>query len=313
MPPRGWLGIRLGDRMSHFTVLTSSADDALAGSIARELDTELRVPMRRFPDGELGVDVGADVSGRVAVIVRSTEHPVGEHLLELALMADGCRRGGARAVVAVVPYMGYARQERRQGGGAALGMRVVADFLEVCRFDRIVTVDLHSPAVEGFFDVPIDHVLISAELADAVRSHLREGSVVVAPDLGALKRAREIAQLLQLPSAIVHKSRSSPTAVEADQIFGDVRDRHPVIVDDMISTGATIVAASNALLRHGCADDFVVAATHPVLSDGAVERLAGVRLRSLVVANTLALPPIDGFSCQVVDVAPRIARAITRI
>jgi ribose-phosphate pyrophosphokinase len=298
--------------MPAFTVLTSR-DDPLASSIARSLDAEVRTPIRRFPDGELGVDVGADVSGQIAVIVRSLENPVGEHLLELALMADGCRRAGARAIVAAIPYMGYARQERRSGGGAALGMRVVADFVEAGRFDRIVTVDLHSPAVEGFFDVPMEHILVSAELAEALRGHVREGSVVVAPDLGALKRAREVAQLLQLPWAVVHKSRSSPTAVEAHQIVGDVRGLRPVIVDDMISTGATIVAAAEALVNHGCADDFVVSATHPVLSEGAVARLGGFRLRSLVVANTLALPEMRGFSSEVVDVGPRIARASARI
>jgi ribose-phosphate pyrophosphokinase len=295
-------------------VLAGSANPALADTIAERLGGRAgRRALTRFPDSELHVEIQDTVRGADVYIVQPTGPPVDRHVMELLFMADACRRAGAARMTAVVPYFGYARQDRRASGREAVGARLAADLLVAAGLDRVIAVDLHSSALEGFFGLPLEHLSATALLANAVEAMIGRDGVIVAPDLGAVKLAERYADLLRLPIAIVHKTRLSGEAVKVRAVVGEVRGRAPVIVDDMISTGATIEAASKALLDAGCLADLTVIATHALLVGHAIERLAALELRRLVVADSLALPAPVPLPIQVVGLAPMLAEAISRL
>jgi ribose-phosphate pyrophosphokinase len=233
-------------------VIAGSAHPSLAQAIAQQLQTTCgeRV-LERFPDGEIHAEVMQEVRGRDVFIVQPTGPPVGENLLELLLLADACRGAGASAVTAVIPYFGYARQDRTSKLGEPFGARVVADVLAQGHFTRAVAVHLHSAGIEGRFAMPVEHLSTVPLLVAALRPRIRSKSVVVSPDLGAVRLAEEYARLLALPIAIVHKSRQSGSEVAVRGLVGDVRGRAPIIVDDLISTGGTIAAAVKALPIRG--------------------------------------------------------------
>jgi ribose-phosphate pyrophosphokinase len=236
---------------------------------------------------------------------------VDQHLIELLLMADACRRAGAERLTGVIPYFGYARQERRTNR-RSLGARVAADIVATGGFNRLMLIDAHTPAIEGFFDMPIDHLTAVPILAEAARQYVGNTSVVVAPDLGAVKLARDYARLLQTPMAFVHKTRISGHEVEAHSVIGDVRDRMPVIVDDMLSTGGTIEAAVGALRKAGTVDPVTVVVTHALLAEHAREVLRRVPVAHLVAGNTVAIENARDLPLDVASVAPLIAAAIRR-
>lgn len=300
--------------LSDLVVLAGSAHPALAAGIARELGLppgESKV--ERFPDGEIHVEVGSrGIEGRDVFVVQPTSNLASDHILELLLLADACRRSGAASVSAVVPYFGYARQDRRKHPGEALGARVVAQILGTGQFERIVTVDLHSDVVEASLDVPIEHLTAVSLLAEALEKRTERDAVIVAPDLGAVRLAREYSRLLRLPLAVVHKVRRSGTEVDVERVAGDVRGLRLIFVDDMIATGATIVAAAKALHAEGAQREILVAATHAVLTAGAMDRLREAGLRRLVVTDTIALPSVAP-STDVVSVAPLLAACVRRI
>ncbi len=291
------------------TIAAGSAHPQLAEAIARALE---RRPMHgrveRFPDGELHVLVEEAARGDDVYLVQPTCAPAGEHLLELLLLADACRRAGAARLTAVVPYFGYARHDRRARHGEPLGVRVVADALR--GFDRLIAVDLHNAAVDGCFDMPLQHLSAVPPLAAA--ADLQAGDVVVAPDLGAMKLAERWAQALRLPIAVVHKVRLSGHEVQAERIVGEVRGRRPILVDDMISTGGTIAAAARVLLDAGCAKPITVAATHGLFVDGAEQRLAELPIARLLVSDSVP-PRGAALPVERVSLAPLVAEAIARL
>ncbi len=295
------------------TLIAGTANPDLASRISAELGAPLaHRTLSPFPDGELQVELAQSVRGHDVYVIQSTCPPVEKHLLELALLADACRRGGAARVTGVVPYFGYARQDRRTTRREALGARVLADLIGASPIDRLVVVDLHTPAVEGFFSIPIEHLSAVPALAEAVRPLVRERSIVVAPDLGAVKLAETYARLLELPLAIVHKTRVSGREVSVRQIVGDVRERFPIVVDDMLSTGGTIEAAITALRAAGCQGDAVVAVSHGLFVAQAEDVLAPLRLRHVVVTDSVTQRR-DRPSIDVRSLGPLLAEAIRRL
>jgi ribose-phosphate pyrophosphokinase len=295
-------------------VISGSAHTALAASLARELECEPGACLlRRFPDGEQDVEVQAGVRGQDVFVVQPLGPPVGEHLVELLLLADACRRAGAASVAAIVPYVGFARQDRVAKEGRPLGARVLGDVLGAGRFRQVIAVDLHSPVAASCIDAPVTHLTAVPTLAAALRASLREDAVVVAPDLGAVKLAETYARLLDLPLAVVSKIRVSPHEVSVRSVVGDVRGKRPLLVDDMISTGATLAAALDALIATGCRPEVTLAATHGLFVGGAAERLSRPEVARVLVTDSL--PPSAGAPerLEMVGLAPLLAEAVRRI
>ncbi|HKB69569.1 MAG TPA: ribose-phosphate pyrophosphokinase [Thermoanaerobaculia bacterium] len=292
-------------------LIAGTSDLPLAEDVARLLGAPLgNRELERFPDGECHVRITDSVRGKDVYLLQSTGPPVEANLFELLLLADACRRSGAARLTAVVPYFGYARQDRRAAGREPVSARLIADLVCESGFDRIVAVDLHSAALEGFFSIPLEHLTAVALLADPLQAWASASRlVVVAPDLGAAKLADRYARLLNAPAAIVHKTRLSGREVAARGVTGDVAGRQAVIVDDMISTGATIEAAARALETAGAASVAAVVATHGLFVAGAPERLAAAAGARLIVADTLpraaSVPRLE-----VVTIAPLLAKAI---
>jgi ribose-phosphate pyrophosphokinase len=244
-------------------------------------------PGERFPDGELHVEVQETSAVRTSHLLQPTARP-DAHLLELLLLADACRRAGVARLTAVVPYLGYARQDRRTRGGEPVGGRVVADLIAAARLDRVVAVDLHTAALEGFFSVPLEHLSAVPLLVEAVRSAVAERAVIVAPDLGAVKLAERYARALDRPVATVHKVRLSGEEVRCAGSSGTCAGRRSS--STMISTGGTISAAITTLLAAGCVPEVTVVATHALLVGPAVVRLGAQPIRRLVVTTASRSP-----------------------
>jgi ribose-phosphate pyrophosphokinase len=271
--------------------------------------------VEHFPDDELHVSLPEPVRNRRVYLLQPLGAPIGESLLSMALAADAIRRGGAASLVGIVPYLAYARQDRRRTAGDALGAAVVAALLDACRFERLVLLDLHTPTIEGLFGCPVEHLSAEPLLARALAPLVDTDGVVVAPDLGAAKLARRYAQRLGLPVAIVHKTRLTAREVTTGEVAGEVRGRRPVIVDDMISTGTTVAAAAAALLHHGALPDVIVAATHAVFAPGWQATLAPTSIRHILVTDSLANPHHGGGDARVqrVSLAPMLADVIRRL
>lgn len=295
-------------------IVPGSAHPALAEDLSRELECELAACLlQRFPDGEREVEVRTSVRGQPVFVVQPLRHPVGEHLLELLLLADACRRAGARSVAAIVPYMGFARQDRVTKEGRPLGAKVIADLLGTGGLSQVIAVDLHSPVVASCVDAPVTHLTAAPALAEALRRNVHEDSVVVAPDLGAVKLADAYARLLGLPLAVIYKVRESPREVAVRRVAGDVRGKRPIVVDDMISTGTTIEAAIVALVEHGSSREVLVAATHGLFVGGAMGRLNRTEVVRVLATDSLPPAPSPPERFEAVRIAPLLAEAVRRI
>ncbi|PTL83372.1 ribose-phosphate pyrophosphokinase [Vitiosangium sp. GDMCC 1.1324] len=296
------------------TVFSGTANRPLGDALAQALGRHLgKCHLERFPDGELHVELQEDVRGRSVCLIQPTVPPVGENLLELLLMADACWRGGATRLMAVLPYFGYARQDRRSNVGEALGGKLVADLLERGHFERLVAVNLHTPSLEGCFAMPLEHLNAGTLLAEAARPYAGPGAVVVSPDLGAVKLAERYARQLGLPLAIVHKSRTSGSEVNVRGLVGEVRGLRPIIVDDLISTAGTIAATVEAVREAGCANEVTVVATHALLVGPAVERLSKAPIHRLISTDSVLHRTDLPFQHEVVSLAPLLADAIRRV
>ncbi len=292
-------------------IVCGSAHTALGERIASALGVApCDRSIERFPDGEMRIVLREPVRGRDVYVVQPTSAPVGEHLLELAMLGDAAVRAGATRVIAVVPYFGYARADRRQREGEPLAGRLAADLISAAGFARMIVVDLHAPAIEGFFRMPVEHLEPQPAVIAALRPVLPERAVVVSPDLGGAKRADAFGRKLGVPVAIVHKQRTSGSDVAAIRITGDVDGLAPVIVDDMISTGGTIAAAIGALKEHGARDDVTVVATHGLFAANALDRLGPLVTRFVV---TDSVPPPASDRVIVAGLAPLLADAIRRL
>lgn len=297
------------------TLLSGSANPQLTETLAAELDTRLgALNIERFPDGELHVEIRESVRGHDVYLIQPLSPPVERHLLELLMLADAAHRAGAARLTAVIPYLGYARQDRRVSGREAVGARLVADLLASGRLlQRVVAVDVHSPAIEGFFGLPLEHLSAVSLLIESVREHVTDRGVIVAPDLGAAKLAERYATPLGLPVAIVHKTRLSGSEVSVRRLTGEVRGKTPIIVDDMISTGGTVEAAIGTLLSEGCEPDITVVASHGLFVGPAGERLNALPLKRIIVTDSLKRPEKLGLPLEVAGLAPLLAEAVDRL
>ncbi|PYS94323.1 MAG: phosphoribosylpyrophosphate synthetase [Acidobacteria bacterium] len=297
--------------MDALTIFAGTANPDMARSIARALGVRLGAcQVERFPDGETSVKLDEPVRGREVFIVQPTAPPVNDHLVELLAFADACRRASAASITAIVPYFGYARADKRDGQRVPVAASMVATLLQTVGIAHVVTVDVHTPQLEGFFRVPVDSLTAVPVLADAVRERLSEGTVVVAPDAGRVRMATVFARRLKTPVVVLHKQRESGTKTKVLHLVGDVRDRACLIIDDMISTGGTMAKSIEALLEAGARPEITIAATHGLLLDDARAQLAHASVRAVFVTDTVPVLQEDWPQLRVVSVAPLIAAAI---
>jgi ribose-phosphate pyrophosphokinase len=300
--------------MPEFSLLAGSASRALTSEMARLLEHRVSASrVERFPDGELTVDLGEPVRGFPVFVVQSLAPPVTENLFELLLFVDACRRSAADRITAIVPYLGYARADKRHKRREPIAASLVASLLQVAGLDHLVTVDLHAAQIEGFYHVPVDNLTAVPTLCDELKQRIAPGTVVVSPDEGRVKTAGEFANRLGAPVAVLHKERKTGTETKVMKVIGDVAGRPCLIIDDMIATGGTLANAIAALLEAGARPEMTVAATHGVLIDGAREQLRHETLREIIVTDTIAPHHSDWPELSVVSLAPLLATVIHRL
>lgn len=291
-------------------LLSGRAHPHLASRVAAALGCEPGVcRIQDFPDEEIQVSLDAEAAGRDVYLIQPLAPPAAGFLLESLLVADACRRRDAARITAVIPYLGYARQDRRVRGQEPVGARVVADML-AARFDRVLALDLHNPSIEGFFTIPLRHITAVPLLAAAARAAGLDDHVVVAPDLGAAKLAREYAALLDLPVAFIHKERLGARNVRVTGITGQVAGRRPLLVDDMISTGGTLASAVRALLEAGARPPVTLAASHGLFVEPAAANLGALPLDRVLVTDSLRAAGAGGLPLEIVEIGGLLAEAI---
>jgi ribose-phosphate pyrophosphokinase len=297
--------------MPNYLLFSGSANPDLTAAIAGRLDLHVS-PSRteRFPDGEMSLQLDEPVRGHSVFIVQSTSPPVTENVFQLLAFVDACRRAAAGRVTAVVPYFGYARSDKRHARREPIMASMVAGLLQSVGLDHLVTLDLHTAQIEGFFHLPVDHLTAVPTICDELKSRLQPGTVVVSPDEGRVHMAGQYAQLLGLSTAVLHKQRESGTETRVVRVVGEVRNRPCLIIDDMISTGGTIARAIEALLHEGARPEITVAATHGVLVEGARAQLSHPGLREILITDTVAPHHEHWPELRVVSVAPLLAAAI---
>jgi ribose-phosphate pyrophosphokinase len=297
-------------------IITGNANRSLAEGICRELGIELAgSTVKAFSDGEIWVQLDENVRGADVFVVQPTSTPADRHLMELLLISDALKRASARRITAVLPYYGYARQDRKDRSRVPISAKVVASMLErVARVDRILALDLHAAQIQGFFDLPVDHLFAAPVMIDYFREQNLDSLIVVSPDAGGVERARAFAKRLEAPLAIIDKRRETPNVAEVMHIIGEVEGQDCLIVDDLIDTAGTLVKATEALLAQG-ARSVTACATHAVLSGPAIERIDASRLKEVVLTDSIPLRPDAAASCKIttLSVAGLLARAIQSI
>jgi len=295
-------------------LIAGSSNPKLAEAIARHIGVPLVVcATTRFSDGEIQIRLDESVRGTNVFVVQSTSAPVNENLMELLVLVDALKRASAKTINVVIPYYGYARQDRKARARDPITAKLVANLIETAGADRVIAMDLHAMQIQGFFDIPVDHLLGVPILGDYFYEKELDHPVVVSPDHGGVVRARRLADTLEAPLAIIDKRRPEPNVVEVMNIIGDVSGRTAILIDDIIDTAGTIALAAQALKDAG-AREIYACCTHPVLSGPAVERLEQSPIREIVVTDTIPLRADHGCSkIRVLSVAPLIGEAIKRI
>jgi ribose-phosphate pyrophosphokinase len=294
-------------------LFTGTAHPELAELLSQELELPLgRAIVSTFKNGETRVKLEENVRGSDVFLLQPTCYPVNEHIMVLLLLIDAAKRASAARITAVIPYYGYAKQEKKTSGREPISAKLVANLLTVAGADRILAVDLHAPAIEGFFDIPVDHLRATPLLAQAFRSQVQDGDVaVVSPDAGGVARAEDFRRRVGGSLAIISKQHPGPDATETLEMVGDVDGKLAIIVDDMISTGGTLIEAAEMLRSRG-ARTIQVAATHGIFAGSAIERIVASDIDRVFVTNTLPLPTSTDGKVEVISVAPLLAEAITR-
>ncbi len=302
--------------MSKMRIFTGNANPKLAEKIAAELSVDLgRIKVTHFSDGEICVKIEESVRGEDVFLIQPTCWPVNDNLMELLIMLDAFRRASARRITVVLPYYGYARQDKKIKPREPVTARLIADLVSVAGASRVLCVDLHAGQIQGFFDLPVDHLYAGPLIADYLaKQNLADGStVVVSPDVGGVPRARALAEHLGTPIAIIAKRRPEPNHVEIMEIIGDVSGHTCIMIDDMIDTGGSIVQGAQALFERG-AKAVYACCTHGVLSSDAIERVADSVIKELVITDTIPLADSKRHpKLTVLSVAGLLADAIRRI
>jgi ribose-phosphate pyrophosphokinase len=296
-------------------IFTGNANPALAHEICKWLDMPLAQAMiHQFSDGEIHLQIEENVRGADVFVIQPTSTPVDRHLMEVLLMLDALKRASAKRITAVLPYYGYARQDRKDKPRVPISARLVAALLETAGASRILTMDLHAAQIQGFFDIPVDHLFSAPVMIEYFRSQQLTNVTVVSPDAGGVERARAFAKRLNCPLAIIDKRREEANVAEVMNVVGEVKGRHCMIVDDLIDTGGTLVKGAEALLDKGAAS-VTAAATHPVLSGPAVERIDASVLKEVVVTNSIPLSEEARKSSKIkqLSIAKLLAEAIRSI
>jgi ribose-phosphate pyrophosphokinase len=295
-------------------LFSGSSNPSLAGHIAQLLGSRLgRCVTGRHPDGEVNIRIDESVRGRQVVLIQSLSPPVDENLVELLAMADACRRASASRLIAVIPYFGYARSDKRSGRRAPVGASMVASLLQNVGIGHIVTIDLHAAQIEGFFHVPVDSLTSAPTMAHILKDRLPRDLVVVSPDEGRFKMAVEFGRRLNAPVVVMHKERLDGVSTAVAEVVGHVAGRPCLIIDDIISTGGTMAAALEVLLREGARPEIYVAATHGLFVGGGRVKLNHPSVRAIYVTDTIAgmnqlRPPVN-----VVLMGPLLAAAVRRL
>ena len=295
-------------------IFTGNANPALAKEICGYLGLPLgEAFVGRFNNGEVQIMIDESVRGKDVFIIQPTSYPVNDNLMELMVMADALKRASARHITAVVPYYGYARQDRKTRGREPITAKLVANLMQTSGITRLVTIDLHAGQIQGFFDVPVDHLYGASILAKYINKKNLEDVIVVSPDLGGVTRARDLADRIGAPIAIIEKKRPEPGVAKVMNLIGDVKGKNCIIVDDIVDTAGSLVEGAKALEEFG-AKSVMAAVTHAVLTDPASERIANSNIKELIVTNTMPLPE----NCKLdnvtqLSVAPLLGEAIMRI
>jgi ribose-phosphate pyrophosphokinase len=294
-------------------IFSGSAHRELAGRIAEYCKVPLGdATVDSFPDGETMVKINENIRGRDVFLVQPSCPPTNQNIMELLIMVDAARRASAARITAVVPFFGYARQDRKDQPRVPITAKLVANLLTAAGVDRVLTMDLHAQQVAGFFDIPVDHLFAAPVIMKYLQSKELDSPVVVSPDVGGLKMASAYSAALNAGLAIVAKRRTSPTDVEAISVIGDVAGRPVILVDDLTETAGTLTAAARILKQHG-AKDIMACVSHAVLSDVGIQRLKDSEITELVCSNSVPVRTGDGFKITPLCVAPLLGEAIMRI
>jgi ribose-phosphate pyrophosphokinase len=295
-------------------VFSLSSNPELAKEVAEHIGVPLgKSSVTSFSDGEIQINIEESIRGCDVYIIQSTSAPVNQHLMELLIMVDALKRASAATINVVIPYYGYARQDRKARAREPITAKLVADIIQEAGADRVITLDLHAPQIQGFFNIPVDQLVGVPILGDYWSEKNLEDVVIVSPDHGGVSRARQLAERLKAPIAIIDKRRPRPNVAEVMNIVGKVDGKTAILIDDMIDTAGTISLAANALIENG-AKEVYACCTHPVLSGPAIERINNSPIKELVVTNSIVLPKEKQIDKVVtLSVAPLISEAIIRV
>lgn len=300
--------------MSDFIIFAGNSNPDLAKKISDYLNVPLGgEKVKRFSDGEIQIEIDENVRSRHVFVIQSTCCPVNDNLVELLLMIDAFKRASAASITAVLPYYGYARQDKKVAPRVPISAKLVADMLTVAGATRIITMDLHAGQIQGFFNIPVDNLFAAAVLIDYIRKNFNNDLVIVSPDAGGVERARAFAKRLDANLAIIDKRRDAPNKAKAMAVIGDVAEKVVVILDDMVDTAGTLIEAADAIMRKG-AKDVHACCAHPVLSGPSIERIESSPLKTLVVTDTIPLRK-DAKACKkikVLTISKLIGEAIIR-
>ena len=288
-------------------------------TLGQEIADYLRIPagrvtLMRFADGEIYCRYEENARGEDAFLIQSTCHPVNEHLMELLIMVDALRRASAGRITAVIPYYGYGRKDKKDAPREPITGRLIADLLTTAGVNRVLTIDLHAGQIEGFFNIPVDHLRAMPLFADYLARKALSNAVVVAPDDGAVRRSKQLADRLDLPLAVIFQRRVAADTKELVEVVGEVEGRVPIMIEDIIDTAGTVNRAVDVLVSKGCVPEIYICATHPVFAGPALERLSRPEIREVIVTNTVPIPA-DGRTSKItlISAAPLLAEAIRRI